>query len=85
MSSTTDFIFEDIADSYCKITLTNLFGQRKSMIFIFSAREMRHSFYNWQAGELIQDAFPYLDSDGREFLMTGINSDEWIELMGEDE
>ena len=85
MGSTTDFIFEDIADSYCKITLTDLFGKRKSMIFIFSAMELRHSYYNWKSGQLIQDAFPYLNSNEREFIMTGLNPDEWVELMGEDE
>jgi len=85
MSLTTDFIFEDMANSYCKITLTDLFGQRKSMVFTSSAMELRHSFYNWRGGQLIQDAFPYLDTDEREFIMTGTNSDEWKELMGDDD
>ena len=31
----------------------------------------------WQAGELIQNAFPNLSADDREFLMTGITPEEW--------
>ena len=31
----------------------------------------------WKSGVLIQDAMPHLSSDDREFLMTGITSDEW--------
>lgn len=85
MDLTTDFSFEDMGISYCKITLTDLFGQRKSMIFTSTSMELRHSYYNWKSGQLIQDAFPYLDSDEREFIKTGFNPDEWIESMGEDE
>lgn len=31
----------------------------------------------WRAGELIQNVFPHLTPDEREFLMTGITPDEW--------
>jgi hypothetical protein len=31
----------------------------------------------WRGGMLIQDAMPYLSSDEREFLMTGITAEEW--------
>jgi hypothetical protein len=31
----------------------------------------------WKSGKLIQNAFPYLSADEREFLMTGITPDEW--------
>ena len=34
----------------------------------------------WQDGELIQNVFPDLNVDEREFLMTGITSDEWLGL-----
>jgi hypothetical protein len=38
----------------------------------------------WQKGEmLIQDAFPDLTPDDREFLMTGIVAEEW-KTLGED-
>jgi 7,8-dihydro-6-hydroxymethylpterin-pyrophosphokinase len=38
----------------------------------------------WKNGELIQNVFPHLSVDEREFLMTGILGEEWNELM-EDE
>ena len=31
----------------------------------------------WENGMLIQNAFPYLTPDEREFLMTGITAEEW--------
>lgn len=35
-------------------------------------------------GTLIQNAFPYLSDDDREFIMTGITADEWNEMFGEE-
>ena len=32
---------------------------------------------NWKAGELIQVAMPRLNADEREFIKTGITSQEW--------
>lgn len=37
-------------------------------------------FYRWQKDELIQVAFPYLDSDQREMLMTGYCKECWAKL-----
>lgn len=34
----------------------------------------------WQAGAYIQDAMPELEPAQREFLMTGITTQEWDEL-----
>lgn len=31
----------------------------------------------WANGELIQNAFPHLDADQREFLLTGATKEEW--------
>ena len=36
-----------------------------------------HQFVAWERGELIQDAFPNLTPDEREFIKTGITPDEW--------
>lgn len=33
----------------------------------------------------IQDEFPELTADEREFLMTGITPEEWTEMFGEEE
>lgn len=40
---------------------------------------------NWMNGVLIQDAMPNLSPDEKEFIMTGITSDEWDEAFKEDE
>jgi hypothetical protein len=37
----------------------------------------------WENGELIQNVFPHLSIDEREFLMTGIIGEEWNELTEE--
>lgn len=36
-------------------------------------------------GKLIQEAFPNLSDDDREFIMTGITPDEWDAAFGEGE
>lgn len=35
----------------------------------------------YQKGTMIQDAFPTLSADEREFLLTGITPEEWDELF----
>ena len=37
----------------------------------------------WENGEYIQNVFPHLTLDEREFIMTGITSAEWNTLFGE--
>jgi hypothetical protein len=37
----------------------------------------------WQAGEMIQNVFPRLTADEREFLMTGITAQEWEDTFKE--
>lgn len=39
---------------------------------------------DWNQGQLIQDVMPELSPEAREFLITGITSDEWYSLMGDD-
>tara|TARA_Y100001938_G_C7989272_1_gene378597 strand:+ start:514 stop:720 length:207 start_codon:yes stop_codon:yes gene_type:complete len=40
---------------------------------------------NWKAGELIQTAMPRLNADEREFIKTGITSQEWEEIFPPEE
>lgn len=42
-------------------------------------------FYAWQSGKLAQDAFPYLTAEEREMLISGICSDCWDKMFGEEE
>lgn len=40
-------------------------------------------YQRWQDGELIQNVFPSLTADEREFIMTGITADEWNKAFQE--
>ncbi len=40
---------------------------------------------NWKSGELIQAAMPRLNADEREFIKTGITSQEWEEIFPPEE
>lgn len=44
------------------------------------------AYFLWMsgAGPLIQDAFPRLSAGEREFMMTGITPQEWINMFGEE-
>lgn len=39
----------------------------------------------WQGGGLIQNVFPDLSADDREFIMTGVTADEWDTFMGDND
>ena len=36
----------------------------------------------WEEGALVQDAFPNLSADDREFIKTGISAQEWQQVSG---
>ena len=38
----------------------------------------------WEQGTLVQVAMPHLTPDEREFVMSGITSEEWAETFGEE-
>lgn len=38
-------------------------------------------YLDWQDGELVQNAFPYLSADEREMLVSGICPDCWEHMM----
>jgi hypothetical protein len=40
---------------------------------------------NYAQGALLQDAFPHLSADDREFIKTGITPEEWDALFGSEE
>ena len=45
----------------------------------------RATLERWEAGGiLIQDAFPNLSDDDREFILSGITPEEWDEHFGEE-
>lgn len=62
-----------------------LTGKEGSMEIPLSEEEFTNSYNSWRSGTLIQDAFPTLSIEQREFLMTGITPDEWARAFGEEE
>ena len=43
-----------------------------------------HDIESWECGALVQDAFPYLNADEREFLISGMNPTEFAALFTEE-
>jgi len=56
-----------------------------TMIFEVTLEKFEKSLYQWKNGSMIQNAFPYLDADEREFLLTGSTSDDWQKIFGAEE
>lgn len=42
-------------------------------------------FDAWNAGALVQDAFPFCSAEDREFIISGITPEEWKATFGKDE
>mgnify|MGYP001037886024 CR=1 FL=1 len=63
------------------VTRKNIFTGVKRSLDLDVTQE---GLNRWKNGELIQNVFPHLSVDEREFLMTGIIGEEWNELI-EDE
>jgi hypothetical protein len=57
-----------------KITRTSMYSNITRTLDLPIREE---DYMAWQNGALIQNAMPYLSSDDREFLMTGITAEEW--------
>lgn len=60
-------------------------GKESSMKLNMTGAEYRSAFNAWQAGTLIQDAFPMLTASEREFIKTGITPEEWDRMFGGDD
>ena len=58
-------------------------GEYVTMTLPMTAADFFGCFNEWQAGKLIQDAFPMLNADQREFLMTGLTPEQWDKLYDE--
>ena len=41
-------------------------------------------YFSWKNGDLVQEAFPQLNSGEREFIVSGITPKEWEEVFGEE-
>jgi hypothetical protein len=62
-----------------KSDLTNKLNE---MVMPISHDLFNAQYANWQKGAFIQDAFPTLNPDEREFIKTGITPEEWNDVFG---
>jgi hypothetical protein len=60
-------------------------GEMYRMVIDMTPEQFDERYEAWQSGVLIQNAFPTLTADEREFIKTGIPPVEWNEFIGEDE
>lgn len=65
-------------------TWITLIGQNKVLEVQHSLQDINQGFYYWMQGKKVQEAFPFLTADEREFLMTGITKEEWDKICNED-
>ncbi len=62
-----------------KSPLTKL---ENTMIFKVTLEKFQKSLKFWDAGRPVQKAFPYLDENEREFLLTGYTNEDWEAMFG---
>ena len=85
MAMMTKIIDTTEVDGKTKVTLTSmLYPKPRSMVLNMSLAEYTAAMIFYQNGVLIQNAFPQLNADEREFLMTGIKPEEWDDITGEE-
>lgn len=56
-------------------------GKVGTMDLPLTHREYERAWEKWEAGTLIQDAFPTLTADQREFIKTGMLPETWVNLF----
>ena len=61
-------------------------GERNSMVVGLPIMQFTLGLQKWLKYEgFIQDIFPSLDADTREFIQTGITPSEWADIFGPEE
>ena len=56
---------------------SNFTGQNNTLFLPITEEDLKAGMEAYKKGRLIQDAFPTLSAEHREFLLTGITPDEW--------
>jgi hypothetical protein len=57
-------------------------GNLNTIELPLTAEQFEAAFVRWKKGELVQNAFPTLTPDQREFLMTGYTKEDWDKMFG---
>ena len=67
------------------IRMSRFTGKLNQMDIDMDPAAFQAALRKWETGMLIQDAFPALSDDEREFLMTGSTPEEWQDVFGSDD
>lgn len=69
------------------LTRTSIFGNTNSMTFPGELMDQIEVWLDTPRTErkAVQYAFPFLSTDQREFLMTGISPGEWDDIFGDED
>lgn len=57
-------------------------GEPRSIEVNLSPEEYKQAVAAWEGGLLIQQAFPTLSADDREFILTGFTPEDWEDMFG---
>jgi len=68
-------------NSVCIERYCDIFKTTSQMCMNISPEQFMECYIRWQNGELIQNAFPMLSADEREFILTGITPDQWNSMF----
>ena len=61
-------------------------GKENEMLFTHvSVNQFKRDYERWQSGVLIQEAFPYLSDEEREFIISGITPEEWSDIFNKEQ
>ena len=59
-------------------------GEDNTMEFDMTQKEFDDCYVAWSEGTLIQNAFPMLDADQREFIKLGLTPEEYLMIFADD-
>jgi hypothetical protein len=79
-----DISYRDGGVEFRRVSMSS--GKTNSMLVNLTMMQFTLGLQKWLKREgLIQDIFPTLDADHREFIQTGITPSEWAEMFAPDE
>jgi hypothetical protein len=74
----------DSDPNYVNVTrVSKISGRAHTMRINISPKDFRKGYNLAESGMYIQDAFPTLTADEREFIKTGITPEEWEKVFSE--
>jgi hypothetical protein len=68
----------------CEVVATGFMGQTK-MVLPLSLGQLQQGIDAWDRGEYVQIAFPTLNGDQREFLMSGMLPEQFAKAFPEED